>query len=367
MSGQRPPLRIAMIPLLPGANAATRTFCHGLLEHLAASGITGRVLAPSGDRAYRLLHRAGGRARVPLAAVYWYGLVLPRRIVHLAVALRYDVVLVQRGMLRYASPPVLEALLWLLAGKLLGRTVLYHCDDALHTVANPRWYRARCRMAHWVITGSEEVAAFAGAVNPRVWRFSAPIEVRRYPVRQHRASGRTIGWVGTLPDDSLPLVGGALARVCRERDVRVKVVSGRPFRLPELGERSVWEPWSPTRRFSVFGDLDIGIMPLADEPYQRGKEAFKLKEYMAAGVPVVCSPVGHNRQVVQHGVVGFFARSEHDWVRHLERLIDDPELRARLGRAGRQVAETTFDYPRLARRFGEFLRAVHQGPKGAQA
>ena len=149
--------------------------------------------------------------------------------------------------------------------------------------------------------------------------------------------------------------------------MRVKVVSGRPFRLPELGERSVWEPWSPGRRFAVFGDLDIGIMPLADEPYQRGKEAFKLKEYMAAGVPVVCSPVGHNRQVVQHGVVGFFAHSEHEWVRHLERLIDEPELRARHGRAGRQVAETTFDYPGHARRFGEFLWAVHQGSRGARA
>ena len=354
-----------MIPMLPGGNAATRTFCHKPLEHLASRGVTGRVLAPSGDRAYRLLNRGNGRARKVLAAAYWYGLVVPRRLLHVAAALRYDVIFVQRGMLRYASPPVFEALVWLLAGKLLGRTILYHCDDALHTVANPRYYRARFRMADWVITGSEEVAAFASSVNPRVWRYSAPIEVRRYPVKQHLARGRTIGWVGTLPDDSLPLVRGALARVCSERDVYVKVVSARPFRLPELGERSVWEPWSPARRFSVFDDLDIGIMPLADEPYQRGKEAFKLKEYMAAGLPVVCSPVGHNRQVVAHGVVGYFARSEHEWVQCLERLIDDPELRARLGRAGRQVAETTFDYPGHMRRFGEFLRML-QGPEGEQ-
>lgn len=350
-----------MIPMLPGDNAATRTFCHEPLEHLASSGITGRVLPPSSDRAYRLLNRANSRARIPLAAVYWYGLVLPRRIAHVAAALRFDVIFVQRGMLRYASPPVFEALVWLVAGKLAGRTILYHCDDALHTVANPRYYRARFRMADWVITGSEEVAAFARSVNPRVWRFSAPIEVRRYPVKQHRGRARTIGWVGTLPDDSLPLVRGALARVCQERDVCVKVVSARPFRMPELGERLVWEPWSPGGRFSVFGDLDIGIMPLADEPYQRGKEAFKLKEYMAAGLPVVCSPVGHNRQIVEHGVVGFFARSEHEWVRHLERLIDDPELRARLGRAGRHVAQTRFDYPRHMWRLGRFLQAVHRG------
>ena len=350
-----------MIPMLPGDNAATRTFCHGPLEHLASNGVTGRVFAPSSDRAYRLLNRTNSRARLLLAAVYWYGLVLPRRILHLASALRFDIIFVQRGMLRYASPPVFEALLWLVAGKLARRTILYHCDDALHTVANPRYYRARFRMADWVITGSEEVATFANSVNPRVWRYSAPIEVPRYPVKQHRGRAKTIGWVGTLPNDSLPLVSGALAKVCQERDVCVKVVSAQPFRMPELGERSLWEPWSPGSRFSVFGDLDIGIMPLADEPYQRGKEGFKLKEYMAAGLPVVCSPVGHNRQIVEHGVAGYFAQSEHEWVRQLERLIDDPELRAQLGRAGRHIAETMFDHPRHMRRLCRFLQAVHQG------
>jgi len=200
-------------------------------------------------------------------------------------------------------------------------------------------------------------------VNPRVWRFSAPLEVQRYPVKRHDAAERTpiIGWVGTLPQNFLPLVTGALARICRERLVRVKVVSDQPFHTAELIERLEWEPWSADRRFSVFEELDIGIMPLADGPYERGKEAFKLKEYMAAGLPVVCSPVGHNQRVVKHGVVGFFARSEQDWVLYLERLIDNPTLRARLGRAGREFAETTFDFPEQARRLGAFFWAVHQG------
>jgi glycosyltransferase involved in cell wall biosynthesis len=355
-AGDRP-LRVAMIPLLPGDNAATRTFCQEPLEHLADSGITGRVFPPSGDRLYRLLNRPGSRARVPLSALYWYGLVLPRRVAQVAAATRFDVVFIQRGMLRAASAPVLEALVWLVAGRLAGCRILYHCDDALHTVANPRWYRARCRMADWVITGSDEVAAFARAVNPRVWRFSAPIDVGRYPVRRHQGRARTIGWVGTLPEDSLPLVTGALATVCRRHDVQVKVVSGRPFQAPELDGRLAWEQWSPARRYAVFGDLDIGIMPLADEPYQRGKEGFKLKEYMAAGLPVVCSPVGCNRQLVEDGVVGFFARSEPEWVRQLERLVGDPELRRRLGQAGRRLAETSFDHHQHLRRLGRFLRA----------
>jgi len=366
-SGSRPTARtprVAMIPLLPSMNAATRTFCCTPLEYLAEHGITGAVLPPSGNGVYQWLQRPESRFRVLFAALYWYGLVAPRRLLHIARALRYDVIFVQRGMLRYASAPVLEALLWLSAGKLLGRKIVYHCDDALHTVANPRYYRARCRMADWVVTGSDEVASFARSVNPRVWRFSAPLEVRRYPVKRHGSDGEralVIGWVGTLANNSLPMVTGALERVCRERPVRVKVVSDRPFHAAGFGQRLEWEPWSVDRRFSVFEDLDIGIMPLADGPYERGKEAFKLKEYMAAGLPVVCSPVGQNRSVVEHGVVGFFARSERDWVRCLERLIDDPALRAKLGQAGREIAEATFDFPRQARRLGAFLCAIHRG------
>jgi glycosyltransferase involved in cell wall biosynthesis len=351
-------LRVAMIPLLPGHNAATRTFCEEPLKYLASRGVTGRVFSPSSDRTYRLLNRSHRRSRVVLAALYWYGLVLPRRLVQIIAATRYDVIFIQRGMLRYVSPPVLEALVWLLVGRLAGRTILYHCDDALYAVANPAYYRARFRMADWVITGSDEVAAFARSVNPRVWQFSAPVDVRRYPMKAHRGGACTIGWIGTVPENGLPLVTGALATVCEQRDVLVKVVSAQPFRPYQLGEKVVWEQWSPTRRFSVFEDFDIGIMPLTDDPYSRGKEGFKLKEYMAAGLPVVCSPVGYNRQIVQHGVNGFLADTEMEWVRYLIRLADSPELRAELGKAGRHAAEALFDYPKELGRFGEFLLAV---------
>jgi glycosyltransferase involved in cell wall biosynthesis len=354
-------VRVAMIPMLPGHNAATRTFCHEPLNYLASSGVTGRVFAPSSDRTYRLLNRADSGARLLLAALYWYGVVLPRRLAQIMAVTRYDVIFIQRGILRYASPPILEGLVWLLVGRLLGRTILYHCDDALFAVANPTYYRARFRMADWVITGSDEVAAFARSANPRVWQFSAPIDVRRYPMKTHRGRRCTIGWIGTAPHDSLPLVTAALAMVCQQRDVRVKVVSAQPYSPDELGEKVTWEEWSPARRFAVFEDFDIGIMPLADDRYSRGKEGFKLKEYMAAGLPVVCSPVGYNRQIVEHGVVGFFAQTEQEWVRYLKHLVDDPELRSRLGRAGRHAAETTFDYPEEMSRLGRFLRDVQRG------
>jgi glycosyltransferase involved in cell wall biosynthesis len=348
-----------MVAMLPSVNAATRAFCQRPLHYLAAFGISGRVFTPSGNRAYQLLQRPGGRWRRPLAAVYWYCVALPRRLGQLISVLGYDVIFIQRSLLRSSSPPILEAVLWLLAGRVLGRRIVYHCDDALHTVSRPGWYRARFRMAHWVMTGSSEVADFATAVNPRVWRFDAPLETDRYPVKGHRPTSQVvIGWVGSYAEEYLTPVLGALAHVCRQAPARVKVVSGQRFEAAELGDRLTWEPWSLERRFSLFADFDIGIMPLTDTPYNRGKEAYKLKEYMAAGLPVVCSPVGHNSQVIEDGVTGYFARSEQEWIAHLVRLAEDPGLRATLGGAGRRLAEERYAFPARARRLAQFLLTV---------
>jgi glycosyltransferase involved in cell wall biosynthesis len=352
-------LRVAMLPMLPRLNAATRAFCERPLHYLGAHGISGRLFEPSSNRLYRWLQHPQTRWRRPLAALYWYGLVLPQRLGQLVQVLGYDIIFIQRGLLRHRSPPVLEAVLWFLAGRLLGRLIVFHCDDALHAVVRPNWYRARCRMADWVVTGSDEVASFARTVNPNVWRFGAPIEVDRYPVKRHHATAPvTIGWVGNHAEECLMPVVAALARVCQQRRARVKVISDRPFEPPQLGDQVVWEPWSLDRRFSLFAELDIGIMPLMDTPYDRGKEAYKLKEYMAAGIPVVCSPVGQNREVVEHATVGYFARTEQEWVEHLVRLIDDADLRASLGSEGRRLAEARYAFPLQARRLAAFLWAI---------
>jgi glycosyltransferase involved in cell wall biosynthesis len=349
-------LRVAMLPMLPTVNAATRAFCERPLHYLADHGIVGRLFEPSSNRLYRWLNRPRSRFRRPLAAIYWYGMVLPRRLIQLPQVLSYDIIFIQRGLLRHRSLPVLEAVLWLLGGRLLGRRIVYHCDDALHEVVQPGRYRVRFRLADWVVTGNREVAEFAHTVNSKVWRFDAALEVDRYPTKRHPdADPVVVGWVGHGAEKYLRPVLGALRHVCRERPVWIKVVSDRRLEAPELGDRLIWEPWSLERRFALFADFDIGIMPLADTPYDRGKEAYKLKEYMATGLPVVCSPVGHNLEVVEHGTVGFFAGTEQEWVDYLIRLADDPDLRARLGVAGRRIVEQRYSFPARARDMAEFL------------
>jgi len=99
------------------------------------------------------------------------------------------------------------------------------------------------------------------------------------------------------------------------------------------------------------------VMPLDDSPYSRAKEAFKLKEYMAAGLPVVCSPVGHNLEVVEDGVTGFFASSTDEWRARLVQLVEDSDLRSAMGRAGRLAAQR-FDVQIQANVLADHLEAV---------
>lgn len=360
---RRPRLRVAFFSLLPTTNAATRAFCVRPVRDLARHGIKGRVFAPSGPAVHRVMDRPTSPLRLPLAALYWYGLALPRRLVQLLQALSYDVILVQRGLLRWKSPPVLEGVLRVIAGKLCGRSIVYLCDDALYSVARPAYADARFRWADWVVTGNAEIAARARQSNPNVFMLEGTIDTPRYPVKQHTVKARVvIGWVGHAAPEYVASLVPALRRLSRERDIVLHVVSDRPLVAPELGDVVLNEVWRPDREFSVFADFDIGVMPLTDTPFNRGKEGFKVKEYMAAGLPVVCSPVGHNVALVEDGVNGVLADTEDEWVEALRRLCDDPALRGRLGAEGRRTVEERFDASAQASRFAAFLFEITGSP-----
>jgi glycosyltransferase involved in cell wall biosynthesis len=353
---------VAFVPQAPSSNAAARTFSELPAKHLGRRGMTTRVYPPASPRVRSLL-RSRHRLLHPLLAVtYWFAVVLPRRLLQLPSILRCDVIQLQSSMLRSKDPPLLEWLLFTLARR-LGRAVIYHLDDALYTQVPARFIAYRCRGATLMLTGNAEIADFGRRSGARVGILEGWVRAERYPRKGHGpASPVRIGWVGTFPERNLPPIAPALAEVCARHDAIVKVVGPHDNRLsaaaPELDAFLEWETWSPEREFALFGDLDIGIMPLEDTPYNRGKEAFKLKEYLAAGLPVVASPVGHNRRVVSDGVNGYLAATHEEWVERLGRLVDDAELRARLGAAGPALVAERWNAERQIERLGELIEGL---------
>jgi glycosyltransferase involved in cell wall biosynthesis len=174
-----------------------------------------------------------------------------------------------------------------------------------------------------------------------------------------------IGWVGspTTWPNVRPLLT-LLRELCADGRVRMKVVgagsAAKRDRFPglELVE------WSQAGEVAQVQTMDIGIMPLADLPFERGKSGYKLIQYMACGVPAVASPVGANIEILANGRAGILAASEDEWRDALVGLIDEPAARAKMGRTGRERVEECYSLSSQAPRLIEVLEAV-TGQKAA--
>jgi glycosyltransferase involved in cell wall biosynthesis len=172
--------------------------------------------------------------------------------------------------------------------------------------------------------------------------------------------GRIV-WVGTSSNfQYLKTVERALATVLgRNRERKLVVVSSERPHFDSITEEQVeFVSWSVSREVEALQWSQIGIMPLDDGEWARGKCSYKMLTYLACGLPVVVSPVGMNRDVLGLGRVGLGALSCDEWVEGLEVLLTNPEQAAEMGRDGRRVAESFFSVGRVAMRLAEVLRGV---------
>jgi glycosyltransferase involved in cell wall biosynthesis len=208
-----------------------------------------------------------------------------------------------------------------------------------------------------VVVGNEYLATRAKKAGA-AWVESVPtvIDLERYPSpKKFNAAGAVprivwIGSPGTVP--YLARLAEPLAALARRCDFALRVVGGK-LTLPGINIECV--DWTENSEVASIAEGDIGIMPLRDTPWERGKCGYKLIQYMACGLPVVASPVGVNQQIVREGENGFLASNNGEWVACLERLLLDPQLRAQMGAAGRQRVESEYCVQVTASRYGRLL------------
>jgi len=226
---------------------------------------------------------------------------------------------------------------------------------------------ALCRMASAVVAGNPHLAEWARPHNANVHVLPSTVSLRVYRPRPGpRPPGPpVIGWTGSHSSAAyLALVGPALRRLREKVGFRLLVI-GASVDLP--GVEVECRPWKSDREVEDLWDMDIGIMPLPDEPWARGKCGMKAIQYMGVGIPAVVSPVGVNAEIVQAGATGELARGEDEWVSALTCLLGDDARRGRMGQAAyHRVAEgyaAEVHAPRLAR----ILRSLGRGGVGGQA
>jgi glycosyltransferase involved in cell wall biosynthesis len=198
----------------------------------------------------------------------------------------------------------------------------------------------------------------AGAVHVEV--VPTVVDLSAYSVRFISFSNTAVrvGWIGT------PNTWNAFGQTLHTQINDTLAAHGARFCAvgAELEARRVGNleviAWSEDTEVDAIQSMDIGVMPLPDTPWARGKCGYKLIQYMACGLPVVASPVGVNKEIVEHGVNGFLAESDAEWRTAIEALLSDADLRRRMGAAGRKKVEDSYSLQVWGPRVAQMMRQV---------
>jgi glycosyltransferase involved in cell wall biosynthesis len=221
---------------------------------------------------------------------------------------------------------------------------------------NRKRFAVTCRAVMGVIAGNRFLAAKAAPHQPNITVLPTPIDTAAYRPRERETppSGvLRVGWMGTAANQHfLPPALNSLGT--SSQAIEIRMISNEN-RLGDIGAHVRFEPWSAETEIAQLQGFDIGLMPLTDDDYTRGKCGFKLLQYMACGVVPVASAVGFNAEIIDHGENGFLVRRESDWGRFVWRLQADPDLRRRMAAKAREKIVTRFDLKPSAERLWRAL------------
>lgn len=235
---------------------------------------------------------------------------------------------------------------------LLRRPFVFDIDDAVW-LARPFGRTSVAKIvarAGAVVAGNRYLAEWCADQGARDVRIiPTAIDSERFiPLPSEHVAARdgfTIGWTGTAGNlRYLEAIERPLERFFeRRRDARLLVIADRPPAFTGLvGDRTTFVRWQPAIEAETVQRMDVGIMPLPDDEWTRGKCSFKMLQYMACGLPVVVSPVGANRDILDRDAVGLAAESESDWYAALDLLYRDRDRGREWGQTGRRVVEQRF-------------------------
>lgn len=204
------------------------------------------------------------------------------------------------------------------------------CFGKVHTL---------CRISDLVIVNSKPLEILARSHNRNVWRVPSLVDGKLYAPQPGAQATRnvTIGWSGSPSSSSnLAVIAEPLRRLEALTRHSLRIIGTETPPLPGLSYTA--RPWSAETEVVDLRKLQVGLVPVPDRPWNHWKFFMKVAQYMALGIPPVCSPIGSNPDVVEHGVTGFLATTPDEWLTSLQMLINDSELRAEMSQRAAEVA-----------------------------
>lgn len=231
--------------------------------------------------------------------------------------------------------------------------VFLHFPEKLHAIAE---------YADLIFAGNRSLAEWSSTHNSNVVAMPTCIDTALYQPRPSAHSQDhvpVVGWMGTSSNiPHLATIAEALRNTAAKQPYRLRIVSNDPAPLRPIlpaGVETEFVRWTAENELRDLSSFDIGIMPLVEDEWSRYKCGAKLLQYMASAIPSIASPVGVNREIIEHAGNGFLASDPNEWTQSLRRLLRDRELRARIGRRAR---ETVVERYSLEQHFPRWLAAV---------
>ena len=347
-------IRVLGLALYGSLAASTRYRLEQYIPGLAAQGIDLQVRHMLGDAYLRTRFHGGP---VPVAMLLKHGW---KRLADLRLQGAFDA-----SMLHCELFPFLPG--WLETA-LLRRPYIYDFDDAfylkyrhgrfslLRPMLGAKFDRVMARAAE-ITAGNRQLAAYAKMRNSHTRLLPTVVDTSRYlPLPRSTCDAFTVGWIGSPSTAAyLDKLAEPLSLLGREGRVRFVVIGGKAPRVS--GVEIVELGWQESTEIESINGFDVGVMPLADDEWAKGKCAFKLIQYMACAVPVVASAVGANVDLVDASC-GYLASTSGQWLDALRSLRDRPALRREMGDAGRERIVRHYSLARNLPVLTETIRAA---------
>lgn len=272
---------------------------------------------------------------------------------------QYDAVWMVKKLLTFSDAQIL---------RFFARRILYsyddavmfgdHCPSAQKGLHWRRWLHS-VRIADWILTGSPYLASLAEPYHSHVFVLPIGLRLADYKVKDWEQTNGIIRlvWIGSRSTlRYLEEIRPVLEELGRNYpNVKLRIIGDDFLDLQNMAVEKI--PWSQEARREGLATADIGLAPLPDTPFTRGKCSFKVLEYSASGLPVIGSPVGTNVHYIQHGESGYLVKSPQEWLSRIEKLVCHRELCRKMGLAGREYAKQ-YDVGVVGIQLQEILRKV---------
>ncbi|MFC1540785.1 glycosyltransferase family 4 protein [Candidatus Margulisiibacteriota bacterium] len=347
-------------------SASSRFRVHQFLSTFEAENIT-CVFSPFVNKGLKKYYFSRSLMAIPFK-VFFFMLAFFKRFIDLFKVLDCDLVFIHRNIV-----PLGPELFAFIIKKVMRKPIVFDFDDAIYLSVTSKannyikWIklnklrtRQNVQLADYVIAGNRTLAEYArqyndkGTIIPTV----VDMKINTKPSPDNKTSGKkiTIGWAGSYGTTPfIDLVRSALIKLLLKFPDLEVVLQGYTGELKL--ERLKIVPWSLDTERACWSTFDIGINPLPDNEFTRGKCGFKIVQYMALGIPSVVSPVAANAEILENGEQGFWANNEEEWIEKLSLLIRDGALRKKIGQAARQRAEQRYSIDAVK---SKYLKIFHE-------